>query len=76
MTNLHKRQIYGGLLEILKDSQYYYYSTIGSDYSHLTEDGKAAVLKYINQVAPYMIKENKEELQQLAKQMVIDELKK
>ena len=76
MSNLHKRQVYVGLLEILKDSKYYYHSRVGADYCHLTEDGKAAVLDYIDQVAPYMIKKDQQAIEALAKQMVWEELKK
>ena len=63
MSNLHKRQVYVGLLEILKDNKYYYNSKVGIDYSHLTEDGKAVVLEYINEVAPYMLKKDKEAIE-------------
>lgn len=76
MSNLHKRQVYVGLLEILKDSKYYYNSRVGMDYNHLTEDGKNAVIDYINQVAPHILKKDKEEFEALAKQLVWDELKK
>jgi hypothetical protein len=68
--------VYAGLLEILKDNKYYYDSRVGMDYSHLTEDGKSVVLKYINQMAPWMLKEYKEEIDARAKQMVLEELKK
>ena len=76
MSNLHKRQVYVGLLEILKDAKYYYTSRVGMDYCHLTEDGKAAVLEYITEVAPHMLKKDKEAIEALAKQMVWEELKK
>ena len=76
MSNLHKRQVYVGLLEILKDPKYYYTSRVGMDYCHLTEDGKMAVLEYIDQVAPHMLKKDKETIESLAKQMVWEELKK
>ena len=76
MSNLHKRQVYVGLLEILKDQKYYYTSRVGIDYCHLTEDGKTAVLEYITEVAPYMLKKDKETIEALAKSMLWDELKK
>ena len=76
MSSLHKRQVYVGLLEIIKDSKYYYHSKVGADYCHFTEDGKAAVLDYLSQVAPHMLKKDQEALEALAKQLVWDELKK
>ena len=76
MSNLHKRQVYAGLMEIINDDKYYYYSKAGSEYCHLTDMGKAAVIDYINQVGPIMRKKNQEQLIALAKSMTWDELKK
>ena len=76
MSNLHKRQVYAGLLEILIDDKYYYHSRVGNDYCYLTEMGKAAVVDYINQVAPIMRKKNEEQLIALAKSFTWEELKK
>ena len=76
MSNLHKRQVYAGLMEIVKDSKYYYHSKVGADYCHFTDDGKKALMDYIEHMAPLMIKREKEELEALAKQMMWEELKK
>lgn len=76
MSNLHKRQVYVGLLEILKDPKYFYSSRVGIDYCHLTEEGKLAVLEYVGEMAPYMLKKDKEAIEALAKSMIWDELKK
>ena len=76
MSNLHKRQVYVGLLEILKDPKYFYSSRVGIDYCHLTEEGKLAVLEYVSEMAPYMLKKDKEAIEALAKSMIWDELKK
>ena len=59
-----------------KDNRYYYYSKIGRDYCHLTEEGKNAVINWIDTMAPIMIKLEEEEINLKAKQLVIDELKK
>jgi hypothetical protein len=74
--SIHKKQVYAGLLEILQDSKYYYNSSVGASYSHLTEDGKAALLDFIEHSAPRMLKKQKEEFELKAKEMVWDELKK
>lgn len=76
MSNLHKRQVYAGLFEIIKDDKYYYNSRVGMDYSHLTEAGKEAVVEYVNHIASIMLKKEKEEIEALAKKMVWEELKK
>ena len=76
MSNLHKRQVYAGLIEILKDNKYYYNSRIGSEYNKLTEEGVNAVIEYIGHMAPLMLKKEQAEIEALAKSMVWDELKK
>ena len=76
MSNLHKRQVYVGLLEILKDPKYFYSSRVGVDYCHLTEEGKTAVIEYVSQMGPYMLKKDQEAIEALAKSMVWEELKK
>lgn len=65
-----------GLLEILKDRQYYYNSSVGNDYNHLTEEGIKALIEYVQVMAPTMLKKDKEELESLAKSLVWNELKK
>lgn len=76
MSNLHKKQIYAGLIEIIKDDKYYYNSRVGAEYNHLTESGKDAVIEYLEQVAPYMLKKEKQELELLARKITWEELKK
>lgn len=76
MSNLHKRQVYAGLFEIIKDDKYYYNSRIGSQYNHLTEAGKEAVVEYMNHMASVMLQKEKEEFEAKAKSMVWEELKK
>jgi len=69
-----EKQIYAGLMEILRDD-YFYYQGYSKDYNHLTEDGKAAVIEYITMMAPHMLKREENALDYRAKQMVINELK-
>jgi len=76
MNNLHKRQIYAGLLEIIKDNKYYYNSAIGKEYSKFSEPGKEALIEYMTMMAPYMLQKEKQELEQLAKDMVWNGLTK
>jgi hypothetical protein len=68
--------VYAGLFEILKDQRLYYNSSVGADYSHLTEEGEKAVLKWVNLMGPEMHKLEKALLDARAKQMVVEELKK
>lgn len=66
---------YGGLEELINNKAYYYHSNVGREYSRLTDDGKAAVLEFMDMIA-WKIKEAEyEDLDRRAKQQVIDALK-
>ena len=76
MNHILHKQIYAGLFEIIKDSKCYYHSSVGRDYSHLTEQGKEAVVKWLEMTAFEMLKLEEDELDQRAKKLMWDELKK
>lgn len=69
------KQIYAGLMEILKDKKYYYQSGISSDYNKLTDEGKEAVLEFVHIMAPHMIKYDNQMLDERSKKMMMDVLK-
>lgn len=71
-----KDLVYGGLEEIMQNRNYYYHSSVGRDYSHLTDDGKVAVLEFIDLMAWKIQEANNEDLNNRAKQQVLDQLKK
>lgn len=67
---------YGGLEEIVNNSRYYYYSSVGMGYSKLTDEGAAAVVEFMGLVA-YKIREaENQDLDRRAKQQVLETLKK
>ena len=66
---------YGGLMELLNNRNLYYKSAVGKDYSHFTEDGKAAVAEYMELMAWKMIQAEEADLDRRAKEMVLKELK-
>lgn len=74
-NGLLKDLVYAGLIELLHNKKYYYHSTIGLDYSHLTDDGKTAIVDLVNIVAPHIIKAREQEFDERAKKMVMDGLK-
>ena len=76
MNHILHRQIYSGLFEILKDRELYYHSTVGKDYSHLTTQGKEAVVKWLEIMAWEMLELERKELDARAKKLVWEELKK
>jgi hypothetical protein len=67
---------YGGMLELLNNRNYYYHSSVGAGYSHLTEEGKEAVVEFMNMIAYKMKQAEDQDLDSRAKQQVIDQLKK
>jgi hypothetical protein len=70
-----KDMIYGGLMEIMRNRQYYYHSGVGSAYSHFTDEGREAVQEFINVMGGKMMEAEHEELDARAKQLVIKGLK-
>ena len=76
MSNLHKKQVYAGLMEIIKDDKYYYQSRVDIDYNKFTDEGIKALTEYMQHMAPLMLKKEKQFIEALAKQMVWEELKK
>ena len=76
MNKVLPNQVYAGLFEILKDHRLYYYSKVGSEYCHLTEEGEKAVVKWANLMGPEMHKMDQAVLDARAKQLVVEELKR
>lgn len=76
MNHILHKQIYAGLFEIVKDRDLYYHSSVGRDYSHLTDRGKEALAKWMNVMAWEMIELEKAELDARAKKLMWEELKK
>jgi hypothetical protein len=70
-----KDLFYGGMLELLNNRNYYYHSSVGSSYSHLTEDGKEAMIEFVNMIAFKMKEAEDADLNNRAKQQVIEQLK-
>ena len=67
--------VYAGLLATLSNSKYYYHSDVGPSYSHLTDEGRTAVLELIALYAYPMLAAENEMLDERAKQLVMTELK-
>jgi hypothetical protein len=70
-----KEFVYGGFLSILQNEQYYYHSSVGQDYSSLTEQGEEAVKEFMNMFAWQMISANNLEIEERAKALVMRGLK-
>jgi hypothetical protein len=70
-----EKMMVGSIKEILKDRKYFYYSTIGPDYCHLTEDGKGAIIDMMNVLGSRMAVAIEKEDIERSKKLVLDELK-
>ncbi len=76
MDNLFKKQFSAGMMEIIKDKELYYVSTVDSKYNKFTDKGQQAVLEYVTMMAPHILEKEEEMLVHKAKQLVFGELKK
>lgn len=71
-----KDLVYGGMEEILNNSRYYYHSSVGASYSHLTDAGKGAVTEFMDMMAWKIKEANEVDLDARAKKQVLEQLKK
>jgi hypothetical protein len=70
-----EKMIIGSIKEILRDRQYFYHSTVGPDYCHLTDEGKDAIIDVVNILGARLLKAEAEEDIERSKQLVLDQLK-
>jgi hypothetical protein len=70
-----KEFMYGGVAELMRNRKYFYHSTVGSSYSHWTEDGQKALAEYMLIVGYKMLEAEEAELDQRAKALVLKGLK-
>ena len=66
---------YGALLELMHNRRYYYHSSVGQDYSHWTEEGKLALIEYMNGISWKMIQAEDADLNKRAKEQTMAALK-
>jgi hypothetical protein len=70
-----KDLIYGGLEELINNRNYYYHSSVGRDYSHLTDEGKVAIVEFMDLMSWKIKQANEEDLERRAKEQVMNALK-
>jgi hypothetical protein len=66
--------MFGGVSELMKNKQFYYFSSIGPDYCHWTEEGKVELQAYMDLMACKMLEAEEELLNKRAKELVINGL--
>ena len=73
--NAVKDLVFGGIHELMRNRTYYYHSGVGQAYSYWTDEGKAALIEYMN-VMGWKIKEAEEaDLNRRAKEQTLNALK-
>lgn len=70
-----KDLVYGGLKELAVNKEFYYHSSVGPEYSHLTDAGREAIADYLDKMLYIINKSEEESLNIRAKQMVMNGLK-
>jgi len=74
-NNYIKDSLYASVLSIVSNSNYYYHSAEGPQYSKLHAEGKIAILDIVGMFAYKMIDQEQKELTRRAKDLVLSELK-
>ena len=72
---MHKDMLYGALLELSQNSKVWYESSIGPEYSHLTDDGKAAIIHVVEEMFRGLQSVHKQEVKEEAKRQTLESLK-
>jgi hypothetical protein len=70
-----KELMFSSISSLMENREYFYYSALGSDYSHWTEEGEKVVLGYLALLGPKIIKNKKLELEDKAKELMLDIIK-
>ena len=70
-----KDLMFGGVTELMRNPHFYYFSSVGFEYCHWTEDGKEALQEYMELMAAKFHRAEQESLNKRAKELVIKGLK-
>jgi hypothetical protein len=70
-----EKLLIGSIKEILQDPTYFYQSTVGPDYCHLTQVGNDVILETVNILGSRMLLSMALEDVERSKQLVLNNLK-
>jgi hypothetical protein len=73
--SMHKDMLYGAMLELAKNQRVWHESSVSAEYSHLTEDGKNAIIHVVEEMFRGLQTINKEEIKEEAKRQTLESLK-
>lgn len=72
--SMNKDIIYGALLELSKNKQVWHESKVSPEYSHLTEDGKTAIIHVIEDMFRGLQTIHNQEVKEEAKRQTLEAL--
>jgi hypothetical protein len=70
-----EKLLIGSIKELLQDPKYFYQSTVGPDYCHLTQVGNDVILETVNILGSRLLFATMQEDVERSKQLVLDNLK-
>jgi hypothetical protein len=73
--SMNKDLIYGGLLELSRNRLVWHESSVSPEYSHLTEDGKDAIIHIVENMFRGLQTIHQTELKEEAKKQTLEALK-
>jgi hypothetical protein len=73
--SMNKDLVYGGLLELAKNKLVWHESSVSPEYSHLTEDGKNAIVHIVENMFRGLQIIHQQEVKEEAKRQTLETLK-
>ena len=73
--SMHKDMLYGALLELAKNQRVWHESSVSPEYSHLTDDGKVAIIHVVEELFRGLQTIHKQEVKEEAKRQTLESLK-
>ena len=73
--SMNKDVVYGSLSELVKNKLVWHESAVAPEYSHLTEDGKKAIIHVVEEMFRGLQIIHAEELKEEAKRQTLESLK-
>jgi hypothetical protein len=72
---MHKDMLYGALLELSQNQRVWHESSVSPEYSHLTDQGKDAIIHVVEEMFRGLQTIHKQEVKEEAKKQMVDALK-
>ena len=73
--SMNKDMVYGALSELVKNRTVWHESTVSPEYSHLTEDGKDAIIHVVEEMFRGLQIIDNQEIKEEAKRQTLESLK-